>query len=241
MSTFTKYYEANQDENPYRMSIVQDSSRVKIIASLVKEATPKGGAILDVGCGDMFLASLLPEYTYKGIDINLHFNNSKAIKHDLEAFPYPFPKESFDTIICSETLEHLFDPISVTKELYRLLKPLGVYILSTPNHDFIDYFITHYRGIKFDPLKSWTKEHIHSYNIESHDAILAEARFKRVFYSGADPHGGVFFQEARVVLSRFLQDSLKLDLSKAQEQTDLLLSEMFKDWMHTTVIKAVKR
>jgi SAM-dependent methyltransferase len=40
--------------------------------------------------------------------------------------------ESFDIIVCTEVLEHTLDPFSVIQEIFRLLKPSGVLLLSTP-------------------------------------------------------------------------------------------------------------
>jgi SAM-dependent methyltransferase len=39
--------------------------------------------------------------------------------------PLPFEADSFDEIICFNTLEHIFDPASVVNDLYRVLKPGG--------------------------------------------------------------------------------------------------------------------
>jgi len=38
----------------------------------------------------------------------------------------------FDIIVCTEVLEHTLDPFSAVKEIYRLLKPGGILILSVP-------------------------------------------------------------------------------------------------------------
>ena len=39
---------------------------------------------------------------------------------------------SFDLIVCTEVLEHIADSVSAIREMYRLLKPGGLLILSTP-------------------------------------------------------------------------------------------------------------
>ena len=40
--------------------------------------------------------------------------------------------EMFDIIVCTEVLEHTLDPFSAMKEIYRLLKPSGILLLSVP-------------------------------------------------------------------------------------------------------------
>jgi ubiquinone/menaquinone biosynthesis C-methylase UbiE len=44
----------------------------------------------------------------------------------------PFGDESFDCVICLETLEHVEDPIKAMSEVYRVLKPGGKFIGSAP-------------------------------------------------------------------------------------------------------------
>jgi SAM-dependent methyltransferase len=42
------------------------------------------------------------------------------------------PAESWDLIICSQVLEHLFEPMKAVSQIYRLLKPGGYAILDSP-------------------------------------------------------------------------------------------------------------
>jgi glycosyltransferase involved in cell wall biosynthesis/SAM-dependent methyltransferase len=53
---------------------------------------------------------------------------------DAERDSYPYPDESFDTILCCELIEHLFaDPMHMMTEINRVLKPGGHVVLTTPN------------------------------------------------------------------------------------------------------------
>jgi glycosyltransferase involved in cell wall biosynthesis/SAM-dependent methyltransferase len=53
---------------------------------------------------------------------------------DAERDLYPYPAESFDTILCCELIEHLFaDPMHMMTEINRILKPGGHLLLTTPN------------------------------------------------------------------------------------------------------------
>ena len=41
-------------------------------------------------------------------------------------------KESFDIVVCTEVIEHTLNPFSTAKEIFRLLKPSGLLLLSSP-------------------------------------------------------------------------------------------------------------
>lgn len=240
MTKLSDYYSSNHEENPYTMEACNASSRVHIITDLIRDSVKPGAKILDVGCGDMYLSKVMPEYDWTGVDVNPTFNKGKAIICDIESPPYPFQDEHFDAVVCSEVLEHVYDPVVVTKEIHRVLKTGGTYILSTPNHDFIDHHMHGFEQIVFSTAKSWTKEHIHQYTKESHSQILAAAGFKSFFYTGADPHQGEFFSHARGVLQAFLMQNAGLPETPAQIMGDKLLSEAFRDFLHTIVVKTQK-
>ena len=47
---------------------------------------------------------------------------------------FPYPDESFETVLCCELIEHLFpDPMHLMAEINRILKPGGHLVLTTPN------------------------------------------------------------------------------------------------------------
>ncbi len=53
---------------------------------------------------------------------------------DAEKHSYPYADESFDTVMCCELIEHLFeDPMHMMSEINRILKPGGHLVMTTPN------------------------------------------------------------------------------------------------------------
>jgi SAM-dependent methyltransferase len=53
---------------------------------------------------------------------------------DAEKHTYPYADESFDTVLCCELIEHLFeDPMHMMSEINRILKPGGHLVLTTHN------------------------------------------------------------------------------------------------------------
>lgn len=99
-----------------------------------------GNRILDAGAGDGSLIQALkafkPVATVIGVDI--------APKHpdiqqgDLAHLPYD--NNSFDTIFCSEVIEHLTpeETGKVLRELRRLLAPDGMLIITTPYAEHLE-------------------------------------------------------------------------------------------------------
>jgi len=48
--------------------------------------------------------------------------------------PLPFPDDSFDGVLFTEVLEHLlYDPRKLVDEIYRVMRPNGELVVSTPN------------------------------------------------------------------------------------------------------------
>lgn len=237
MSRFTEYYSNNQDENEYTMESMKLSSRVAFLKDFIKEYTPKGGRILDVGCGDMYLAKELPEYEWTGLDARTSGNTGRAINHDIESFPYPV-ESGFDVVLCTEVLEHVFDPLRITKEIRRLIKPSGTYVLSTPNFDWFENFTGVFRHIVYHTERSWTKEHIHCYTRQAHEQILEKCGFKMVDYVGADAHFGTTMDRLRKVLIAYIQALTKVEHDTAQTQADKLIGDGLRDFSHTIVMIA---
>jgi len=91
------------------------------------------GWLLDIGCGKKpFLYVFNNVERYIGIDWlkSPHLNSEVDILSD--ARKLPFKDESFDTILCTEVIEHIYEFKTAISEMNRILKNGGVLILSTP-------------------------------------------------------------------------------------------------------------
>lgn len=115
--------------------------------------------ILDVGCG----LNKLPNSI--GIDID---KGSRAdLIHDLNSYPYPVEKNSFDQVYAKHIIEHLNDPRIFLREVFRILKPTGTAFIETPHFSsrvaysepehklFYSYFMftTLLKGMGFEVIK----------------------------------------------------------------------------------------
>ena len=57
----------------------------------------------------------------------------------------PFPENSFDMIISLEVLEHVEDPAAMLREVFRILRPGGWFLLTCPN--YLSFREVHYNVV----------------------------------------------------------------------------------------------
>ena len=94
---------------------------------------------LDLGCGNGIYFSILKKYSDSivGIDISPEAINrclGKYAYSDLKctnAYSIPYHSESFDLVFSTEVIEHIENPQKTFKEVYRILKPGGIFIFTT--------------------------------------------------------------------------------------------------------------
>lgn len=102
------------------------------------------GWLLDVGCGGQPYRDVFNHVErYVGLDLP---PNGWADVHG-DGIALPFRNAVFDTVLCSEVLEHVPEPAKLMAEAARALKPGGLLLLTTPQtwglhadpHDFYRY------------------------------------------------------------------------------------------------------
>jgi SAM-dependent methyltransferase len=94
------------------------------------------GTVLDVGCGAQPYRSLFPrDVQYSGIDtVNAaeHFGYSVPDTTYFSGTVWPVASGTVDTVIATETLEHVEDPRQFLSEARRVLKNDGWILLTVP-------------------------------------------------------------------------------------------------------------
>ena len=113
------------------------------------------GALLDVGCGEMPFRSLLPSgVTYTGIDVPAAELFGMGRNFDIVYFDgktIPFADASFDSVLCTEVLEHAEDPASLIAEMLRVLRPGGTLLATVPFSARVHH--TPYDFYRFTPFR----------------------------------------------------------------------------------------
>ena len=142
---------------PQGFKCSEPTSRRSFLHTLMLEASLKQcgayvkGTTLDVGCGHKPYEKTFFAGAEKYIGMDYLTDRSKP---DVvgSATDIPLGDASFDTVVSTEVLEHVPDPLKALREMYRVLKPGGYLILSTPmywpRHEVpYDYFRYPYDGL----------------------------------------------------------------------------------------------
>ena len=110
----------------------------KVIADLL----PNNTRVLDVGCGDGALMDFLVKeknIEVRGLELNQDnvqeciYKGLPVIQGNAETELYQFPKQSFDYVVLSQTLQAFYQPDKVLKELLRIGKSV---VVSIPNFGY---------------------------------------------------------------------------------------------------------
>jgi len=148
------------------------------------------------GVQDSKICALEPEMVY---DLE-RFNAGTYRTHvdyvqDLTAAQMDIPDQSFDTVICTNVLEHCVDPFKMMGNLYRLLRPGGTLLLAVPHlaaeHGPIDLWRFTNMGLEylaqqagFDPKQVMTESVLHF--DEEWFTRFGEYPLPRVFVDGGE-------------------------------------------------------
>lgn len=160
--------------------------------------------ILDFGCGtgDILhqVMQLNPNSRYFGIDVS-----SIALKKTRRRFPkakfyqvedgdkIPLKSSSIDFILILDVIEHIYNTQRTVKEIYRILKPGGKILVTTPYHGFIKnlILISLFFEKYFDPAGA----HIRYYSKKSLISQLKDVGFSVIKFG----YFGRFFPLSRAM------------------------------------------
>lgn len=118
---------------------------IQAIGQRKAEALHSGGSMLDIACGTAEvlkrLAGNYPSGKFAGIDLTAEMvAKAKEKTRDLSnvfitignAARLPFPDLSFDVILISEAMHHIFEPEKMILEVNRILKKDGLFLVVDP-------------------------------------------------------------------------------------------------------------
>ena len=131
--------------------------------------------VLDVGCGDGYLMSLVSPLCDQVVGIDseptgirlaadklLWISNCRVAQ--ASCYQLPFADRCFDLVLLTDVIEHLESPEPCLQEISRVLTPTGTVLLTTP---------------KWRPDRMWDHLHYKEYKPEELEACL-QAYFSQV-------------------------------------------------------------
>lgn len=140
------------------------------------------GRLLDVGCGHGVSAAMLlaQGWDVQGLDFS---ESSVALARrllgdrvragDLESVRYP--DRSFDVVLMSHSLEHMYHPVKVLAEVRRILDDGGRLVIAVPNADSWEARLFGRWWVNWDPPR-----HLYHFGRETLTRLLREAGFRVV-------------------------------------------------------------
>lgn len=154
-------------------------------------ARRKPSRIFDFGCGNGSVANHLSRYCpVDGADLS-----DSGIAHAKKTYPhlrieqrsvYDDLSAEFGTypmVISLEVVEHLYDPRLYARNLFRLVEPGGIAMVSTPYHGYIKNVVMAVSGKMDHHFHAlWDGGHIKFWSIRTLTILLKEAGFDDVSF-----------------------------------------------------------
>lgn len=144
-----------------------------------KAAERVSGNLLEIGTGTGYGIEVVAPHTTKFTTIDKHLDSSlkeidlKGLNVEFKEAnvpPIPFPDNSFDSVISFQVIEHIKNDALFVSEVYRVLKPGGKFIVSTPNREM---------SLTRNP---W---HVREYSLQEFHTLLS-SHFKDIEKLGVD-------------------------------------------------------
>lgn len=152
--------------------------------------------ILDLGCGNGYLVNHLisegfnvygTDASEQGIEMAQKINSDRFFVQDLsvDELPGALQDLTFDTVISTEVIEHLYDPAAFIRFCKKALNNDGEIIISTPYHGYLKNLlisIFNKWDLHFSP--TWQGGHIKFWSKNTLSKLLTDAGFSIVAFKG---------------------------------------------------------
>lgn len=170
-----------------------------ILLEIQRLAPPfgKGTRVLDVGCGNGYLANWFHEQGCEVVGVD---TSAKGVTYARKAFPGPrfevapvserlgesLGEEPFDIVVSTEVVEHLYSPWVWSRGAFNALRPGGKLIASTPYHGYLKNLLISLTG-RWDRHMNALRDggHIKMWSRASISRLLVETGFENIRIRGA--------------------------------------------------------
>ena len=159
------FYESFANEFDSKMNMYDTNKRLETIYKELLKEDISGKKLLDAGCGTGWFSKAAVERgaVVTSMDLGENLLSKVAIKCDRNRvvgsiLEIPFADGTFDIVVSSEVIEHVPDPFKALSEVYRVLTPGGILVLTTPNKVwyFAIWFANFFKLRPYQGLENWT-------------------------------------------------------------------------------------
>ena len=150
----------------------------------------KPGRLLEIGCGDGSRLALFRDagWAVEGVEVDAEAAKFASERHRIpvrhgELHSLRYTDGHFDAVIMNHVLEHVYDPIALLTECFRLVRSGGSIISVTPNSNSFGYSQFKQYWIGLDPPR-----HLHVFNSQNLLRLVENipARRREVWTSAAN-------------------------------------------------------
>ncbi len=180
-SQLVKYYKNFDYQTGFINENLIRRDSIKTLKNL-KKLGYDNGSLLDIGCGAGFFLDEARKFGWEvqGIDTSEITSSYGKNKLKLEIInsnflDYKFPESKFRVITLLQVIEHLNDPTTMIKKIYKLLEPNGILCIATPN---IESYLSRILKNNFNYMIP--PEHISFYSPQTLKTLLKNANFRIV-------------------------------------------------------------
>jgi 2-polyprenyl-3-methyl-5-hydroxy-6-metoxy-1,4-benzoquinol methylase len=150
---YISHYQTDAEEFDYfeeRIEPAKHEER-RVHEVIISQVPKNSNLILDVGCGSGWLAKSLIPKGKKVVSLDVSKINPLKVHNQIgnknhfpfvaDSFKLPFKDHSFDCVIASEVIEHVYEPAKFLEELFRVVSKGGRLVISTPYKEKIRYHL----------------------------------------------------------------------------------------------------
>lgn len=179
---YTEHYRIDAEEFDYfeEPRGISAHEEKRLHQTIIRSVPASAGTILDVGCGRGWVAAHFIPQNRRVFSLDITPKNPSLAHRCVpsqnhtpvaaDAYYLPFASESVDCVISSEVIEHVVDPAGFIRELFRVLKPGGCLIITTPYKEKIRYSLCIHCNRK-TPVHA----HLHSFDENKLQSLLPES------------------------------------------------------------------
>jgi SAM-dependent methyltransferase len=125
---FNKVTGTHPKTNPFHHQWAMNHLLFNFAKSKLNGLKP-GTSILDVGVGSAPYWKIRMDLDWIGLDVEKTPNTNFVIENNKA---WPVSDKSFDSVLCTQVLEHVEEPFFIVEEISRVLRPGGIVILNAP-------------------------------------------------------------------------------------------------------------